>query len=265
MDLFLFLPCKKNFIKTLLYTACGTLLVLLLLVFFTPLPFTACAPGSYWCEIAYAITSSGGPIGFLVLLIVTAFFYSLSAQDKREKFLTFCKSILALIIFFGVLAFINERYTKPILKSQRPSHVYMLNKTGLANTIDSLYQLDKQARKEFFDILIKTHPSEFSQIAPTIQRHWVEEAGFSFPSGHSFNAFLFAMILAYAIYFNRTYPRLRVLFFIPFVWSVLVAVSRVAIGAHSAFDVSAGAGLGIVLGFLFLYSDKTRHWLTRKT
>lgn len=233
-------------------------------MFFTPIPFTACSPNGYWCELSYAITSSGGPLGFFTLLIVTAFFYASSQQNKREKILTFIKSLLALIIFFGVLAFINERYTKPILKSQRPSHVYMLNKTGLSNAIDSLYQLDKQARKEFFDVLVKTHPSEFSQIAPAIQRHWVEEAGFSFPSGHSFNAFLFAMILSYAIFHNRSYPKLRNLFFVPFVWSLLVAVTRVAIGAHSAFDVCAGATLGIILGFLFLYSDKTRHWLTRK-
>jgi phosphatidylglycerophosphatase B len=141
----------------------------------------------------------------------------------------------------------------------------MLNKAGLSTVIDSLYQLDKQARKEFFDQLIKTHPAQFSEIAPKIQKHWIEEAGFSFPSGHSFNAFLFAMILSYAIYFNRSFPKLRNLFFIPFLWALLVALSRVAIGAHSAFDVCAGASLGVTLGFLFLYIDKTRHWLTRKT
>ncbi|PBQ30307.1 hypothetical protein CNR22_00535 [Sphingobacteriaceae bacterium] len=251
-------------IKTIFYTATISLAVLLLLVFFTAIPFTACSPNSYWCEIAYAITSSGGPIGFFILLVITSFFYASSAQGKRDKLLVFCKSFLTLVVFFAVLAFINERYTKPILKSQRPSHVYMLNKTGLSNVIDSLYQLDKQARKDFFDALVKTHPAEFSQIAPQIQHHWVDEAGFSFPSGHSFNAFLFAMILSYAIYLNRSYPKLRFLFLIPFVWAVLVAVSRVAIGAHSAFDVCAGAGLGIILGFLFLYMGKTRHWLTRK-
>jgi len=233
-------------------------------VFFTPIPFTACSPDSYWCEIAYALTSSGGPTGFFVLLIITAFCYASSAKTNREKLLVFFKSILTLMIFFGVLAFINERYTKPILKSQRPSHVYMLNQTGLSNVIDSLYQLDKQARKDFFDVLIKTHPAQFSQIAPEIQRHWINEAGFSFPSGHSFNAFLFTMILSYAIYFNRSYPKLRNLFFIPFAWALMVAVSRVAIGAHSAFDVCAGSLLGIGLGFLFLCIDKTRHWLTRK-
>jgi len=105
---------------------------------------------------------------------------------------------------------------------------------------------------------------QFKQIDPGILNHWIDEAGFSFPSGHTFNAFLFAMILAYAIYFNRSKPQWRHLFFIPFLWALGVAVSRVALGAHTALDVTAGAGLGIITGTVFLYIDKTRHWLTNK-
>jgi phosphatidylglycerophosphatase B len=127
----------------------------------------------------------------------------------------------------------------------------MLSKTGLQNSIDSLYALDKPARRDFFAHLIRSNPGSFLQIDEDIQEHWIEEAGFSFPSGHSFNAFLFAMILAYAIKYNRSYPHLRILFFIPFLWAFLVAVSRVAVGAHSALDVSAGALLGICIGFVF--------------
>lgn len=233
-------------------------------VFLAPLAFTACSPDSYWCSAAYGFTSSGGPAGFFVLLLMTGLCYASSADTLNEKFLVFFKSVASLVLFFGVLAFINERYTKPILKSQRPSHVYMLDKTGLGNVIDSLYQLDKKTRKQFFSTLVQTHPEEFREIDPEVQNHWVEEAGFSFPSGHTFNAFLFAMILSYAIYFNRSFPGLRGLFFIPFLWALLVGVSRVAMGAHTAYDVCAGATLGILIGTLFLYIDRTRHWLTRK-
>jgi phosphatidylglycerophosphatase B len=204
-------------------------------------------------------------VGFFVVLLVTSLFYVSSAVSKKEKLTVFLKSFVSLFIFFGALAFINERYTKPILKSQRPSHVYMLNQTGLSYTIDSLYQLDKNTRKDFFQTLVNTHPLEFKQIDPEITEHWIDEAGFSFPSGHTFNAFLFAMILAYAILYNRSYPKLRVLFFIPFIWALAIGVSRVAIGAHSAVDVSGGAIFGIGIGWVFLYIEKTRHWLTRKT
>ncbi len=172
--------------------------------------------------------------------------------------------MFALIAIFGILAYVNEHYTKPILKSQRPSHVYMLKQTGLGKTIDSLYQLDKTSRQAFFSKLLQQHPSEFKEIDTDIQAHWIEEAGFSFPSGHTFNAFLYAVILAYPLLYNRSYPWARKLYFVPFIWALFVGISRVAMGAHTAFDVSAGAAMGIFIGFIFLYSDRTRHWLTRK-
>jgi membrane-associated phospholipid phosphatase len=43
-----------------------------------------------------------------------------------------------------------------------------------------------------------------------------------------------------------------------------VGISRVAVGAHSALDVTVGAALGIAIGFIFLKIDITRYWLTRK-
>jgi len=140
----------------------------------------------------------------------------------------------------------------------------MLQQTQQLKNIDSLYQLSKAQRHDFFDNLIKNNPASFKSIDPDILNHWIDEAGFSFPSGHSYNAFLFAMILAYATLHNRSRPGLRGLFFVPFVWAFLVALSRVAVGAHSALDVSAGATLGVLTGALFLYIEITRHWLTRK-
>lgn len=196
--------------------------------------------------------------------MITGIFYASTASSAKEKIIVFLKSVISLVIFFGALAFINERYTKHILKAQRPSHVYMLDQTGLAKTIDSLYQLDKDQRKQFFDTLIKSNPLKFEQIDPVILKHWIEESGFSFPSGHTFNAFLFAMILAYAIYHSRSQPRLKNLYISPFIWALCVGISRVAMGAHTAFDVTAGATLGILIGALFLYIERTRHWLTRK-
>jgi phosphatidylglycerophosphatase B len=233
-------------------------------VYAFPIAFTACSPNSQWCNIAFLLTSSGGTAGFFGLVLITGFCYTLRETTLKNKIRVFIVSISSLVIFFGALAFINEKLTKPILRSQRPSHVFMLNQTGHSTTIDSLYQLSKKEREGYFAELIKNNPLSFNQIDTHIQEHWVEEAGFSFPSGHTFNAFLFAMIIAYAIYHNTTWPHLQKLFFVPFIWALAVGISRVAMGAHTAFDVSVGSALGIMIGALFLYIDKTRRWLTRK-
>jgi phosphatidylglycerophosphatase B len=233
-------------------------------VYFLPIAFTACEPHSAWSKIAFFFTSSGGPQGFLILLILTGYFYSSSQVKKREKVRVFLLSVFTLMIFFGSLAWINENYTKPVLKLQRPSHVYMLDQIGARTKIDTLYLWDKQERQKYFNELLLNNPLKFQNIDNDIQAHWVEEAGFSFPSGHTYNAFLFAMLIAYAIYYNRNKVHLRKWYVLPFLWAYMVGVSRVAMGAHSALDVSVGALLGILTACLFLYVDITRHWLTRK-
>ena len=241
-----------------------SLALLMMIVFLTPVAFTACAVKSFWCTLAYGLTTSGGPAGFGILLVITGFFYAWSQPTGRQRILTFLKATVSLSLFFLLLAILNERYTKHFLKLERPSHRFMLNQTGMGSKLDSLYMLDKEARGLYFEKLIRENPERFSEIDNTIRLHWIEEAGFSFPSGHSFNAFLFAMIIAYAIWYTRSKPQWRRLYFLPFAWAVLVAVSRVAVGAHTALDVSAGAGLGVVVGALFLRINITRYWLTGK-
>lgn len=118
---------------------------------------------------------------------------------------------------FGLLICINEYCIKAILKFQRPSHIYLLKESNSETTIDSIYQLNRKDQKKYFEILIQQNKDNFKNIDPKIQNHWIDEVGFSFPSGHSFNAFLFAMIVAYSIYFNNYKIRLRKLFFMPFI------------------------------------------------
>lgn len=200
----------------------------------------------------------------MALLVLTGCFYSSSQLTLKAKLNVFFVSIVSLLVFFGSLAWINEYYTKPILKLQRPSHVYMLDKIGDLQKIDAVYQLSSKEREAFFQKLITANPAHFQNIDVDIQKHWIDEAGFSFPSGHTFNAFLFAMLIAYAIYYNRSRPALRKLYFLPFVWAFFVGISRVSMGAHSALDVSCGAVLGILIGYVFLRIDFTRLMLTRK-
>ena len=79
----------------------------------------------------------------------------MSEKGIKEKVFIFLKSVVSLIIVFGVLGWINEFYTKPILKLQRPSHVYMLKQTNIPEKIDELYTLTKKERGQFFAELIK--------------------------------------------------------------------------------------------------------------
>ncbi|MFQ3229840.1 phosphatase PAP2 family protein [Reinekea sp.] len=64
---------------------------------------------------------------------------------------------------------------------------------------------------------------------------------FSFPSGHTSAAFLFAVMV------GQTFPTLQPWLF---VWASLVALSRVLLGVHFPFDTVVGAVLGSSIALL---------------
>lgn len=69
---------------------------------------------------------------------------------------------------------------------------------------------------------------------------------FSFPSGHTAAAFLFACLVA------NFYPA----FALPlYLWASLIGVSRVLLGVHYPSDIAAGAVLGTGCALLALYGQ----------
>ncbi len=182
------------------------------------------------------------------------YFYALNQESTKEKVKAFFKSVLIVGALVAALAFFNEHVTKKALKLARPSHTYIVEQSGVHTSLDVFYKLNEPERQLFLQRMIEYNKKNFIQIDARVLDHWIEESGYSFPSGHSFNAFLLAYIMAYSM-FHSTKKYVKLFYFIPFMWAVTVAVSRVAIGAHSILDVSFGAALGLVAGSLFLYFD----------
>ncbi len=60
---------------------------------------------------------------------------------------------------------------------------------------------------------------------------------FSFPSGHTAGAFVFAVLM------GHFFPALSIPWL---VWSALVGISRIYVGVHYPSDVIAGAALGVL-------------------
>lgn len=238
-------------------------LTLALLVFLFPFSFTAAETTGVWQTLCWWFTQSAGKLGTLIIILVTSFCYTIRFTSYRDKMWTFAKSVSALLIFIGALAFINEHLTKPLLKEPRPSHVFMLKQTFKMAELDSLYGLSKAERVIYFNQLVQNKADVFAHINGKVLSHWVEEAGYSFPSGHTFNAFLLATVMSFSLY-HANNQSLHPYFFVPYVWALLVGLSRVALGAHTPLDVTAGGALGLLIATLFIYFDSTRKLILHK-
>lgn len=81
--------------------------------------------------------------------------------------------------------------------------------------------------------LKRNRPADF---LPSFRSLIIPSDQFSFPSGHSSAAFLFAGFLAIAL------PGLAPVFFM---WAAMVAASRVMLGVHFPGDVVVGAAMGL--------------------
>jgi phosphatidylglycerophosphatase B len=228
------------------------------------LGFSATVCNSWWTNIAYYLTQSGGTVGTTIGVIVACVLYTVQEIGWKNKLVIFGKAFVGLALIIGTFAAINEKYTKPLLKLERPSHHEMLSRLQMNALVDSLYQLSKDERIAFFGGQTVNKPELFNNIDPQVLQHWVLEGGYSFPSGHTFNAFLLAMIFSFGILHNTKNVNLRKLYYLPFVWATGIGVSRVALGAHSIIDVTAGALMGVFIAGLLLYVDITRHLITHK-
>ncbi len=227
------------------------------------LPISFSATQGKLASLAYTITESGGKVGTVAIILATSFAYTIRVEVWQHKLTTFFKSVVALSVFIGAWAFINEHLTKPLLKEVRPSHAYLLEQTHLTTKLDSLYALTKEQRMLYFHNLVQQTQQQFSTIDKKVLAHWVEEAGYSFPSGHSFNAFLLATIMAFSLS-HATNKKLHAWYWVPFVWAALVALSRVALGAHHPIDVTVGSFMGFAVAAAFIYFDTTRVLLIPK-
>ena len=82
----------------------------------------------------------------------------------------------------------------------------------------------------------------------------------SMPSGH---AMTIAAAISVAIYMTRHAKHREPLWLVLVVWGVLVALSRVVVGAHWPADVLVGSGLGILVAMLALAWEQRSPWSPR--
>jgi phosphatidylglycerophosphatase B len=182
---------------------------------------------------------------------------------KRRRVVEAVALSVAMLVVIPGHALLNERVTKPTFAVPRPNIVALTEAHALGLKIREpadFYAIgDKAARSEFLrGRLAKLDEPALSQ---RVHDHWLDETGYSFPSGHATASMTFASLFVAIGFLWLSGWRKRITNTLVPIWAVCVVYSRPLLEVHSAIDVSSGTLAGFALGlgaFVFV------RWTTDK-
>ena len=230
----------------------------------TPLSFSGYQASQSFSRFWLFLSDSGAHWGVGSTMLLATALVAAKHVGIKTRTLKAIQFLVGLCIVLATLALINEFVTKPLVAAHRP-FVLKLEKAGLLPA-DKFYALaGKPERTDYLRKILDENPDHplVKFLDPHIKEHWVMQTGFSFPSGHSQNAFLFAVILGFLI--QHLVPGGRRFVWIPFLWASGICLSRVAVGVHSPLDITVGALTGGILGSLILVSGLLNKTLPTQT
>lgn len=198
-------------------------------------------------------TGSSRVVPFVVLLALAVYMADPgSSRDRRRR--ESIRLFLVMAVSLPGFALLNEHLVKHAFERPRPSHLRMVE-AGIIPDPEAFHRLDKTARRGFLESrLAGSEAREAAKelaIHPKVLHHWIHETGYSFPSGHAFNAFIVAVLFLGAALANPTRGH-RWLAGVMLVWAIAVSLSRVLLDVHRPVDVSVAALTGVLCGVLVL-------------
>ena len=230
-------------------------LSLLLMTYVFPISFSGVQSG-FISALWLFVSNSGGVVGVPIISLIFCLFIAYYFEGWRKRMVTVTISLVVFASLLGSFAKLNESIIKEYVKLPRPYALFL--KSNYNFQMDKFYLLEeKEARRAYLNKFIKGLEKnkiqyKSKEIDPEVINHWLVETGFSFPSGHTVNSFLMAFIIGYVILFIYQDYRRKIWFVAPYIWAVSVALSRIAVGAHSTTDIVLGAFMGTFFGVVII-------------
>ena len=206
-------------------------------------------------SIAWWLTVSAGKYGIpLVGVVMLLLLNRAHAQRWRQRRAELVSIGGLLLVALSLVSLLNEHVIKPGFQVYRPNILQLASnppeQPALKISAADFYALpDKDARSDYLSRVLNAVDYNGPELQPMLKSHWIQETGYSFPSGHTTAATALASFFL-ALALGRFRGRKLIPYLVLPLWVLLVAWSRIVLQVHTTFDVLAGAAQGLLVGLL---------------
>lgn len=204
-------------------------------------------------QILFWLTSTGtAPYGAMTVVVFLAICMKFVPKPLWVR-LT-CAVILSLSISTTLNHQLKSYFTEP-----RPNATFLSEQAQSQLDLDSFYQQKKKQRRKIIEKTIEQYqsPENTEQlhtvpalaISSMIQKHWIHEVGYAFPSGHTI--FAVTLVLTSSFYLllaGATGVNIALVF-----WGLMMGVSRMLLGMHWPQDVFASTCIAVFISIFSVY------------
>lgn len=230
-------------------------LILIAIVFLFPVEFSGYKTTDTLAPLWYAVTETGGWQGGIFIFLILIFYLVIHFKRSSKKYNDL---VLFISLVFFTQVFItgfSQFYAKDYFHKPRPNQLYLIEKGYMEKEGTVFFSMPSLERRKYLQEKIKQDDDSLNDIYPPILNNWINNSGFSFPSGHSQTSFFLGTIISFVIY-KMARGKSKYLYVFPLIWAISVALSRVVIGIHYPIDVTVGAMIGMIAAFIILSSKK---------
>lgn len=199
--------------------------------------------------VALAASDSAQRRGMpFIVVAYIALIVSREGIDARQRLRETGAMVFALLLFLGGGAELNEHVVKPYFASPRPDIVEMADRGVLPISPQRFYEIGgKGDRRRYLSGVLDDGRRVELRLSPSVRAHWLEETGYSFPSGHSTASMLVATF--FLCVGSVTLRGRRALALLPLLpWALMVCFARPVLRVHRPIDITLGAIQGTLFG-----------------